>query len=101
MVGKMDTRFNTLEAQHEFTDFDRRKVLKVLADVVHEMTDAHTLGGMFEPYAEIVYGLLHDDRIALNFDSAQEEEGRGRHTAPECNGANDGTCPKHPEVNCA
>jgi hypothetical protein len=72
-------QFNALEGAREFTDDDRRKVLKVLADVVHEIQDAHRLDGMFEPYAEIVHMVLTDDRIAQNFKDARAEEVRGRH----------------------
>lgn len=81
--GKMGIQFNALEGAREFTDQDRRKVLKVLADVVHEIQDAHRLDGMFEPYAEIVHMVLTDDRIARNFKDAREEEARGRHERAE------------------
>jgi hypothetical protein len=75
----MGIQFNALEGAREFTPEDRRKVLKVLADVVHEIQDAHRLGGMFEPYAEIVHMVLTDDRIAQNFKDARVEEARGKH----------------------
>jgi hypothetical protein len=49
-----------------FTNADRKRVEEVLADVLEELADTHTLRGMFAPYGEIVVTCLTDERITQN-----------------------------------